>query len=229
MTLEINFTNATAGFDVLQKYAASTSRPLNSLTITNAKVTREFLNSWQKATNGYKTSALHVTILNCDFDSVPAYDIGNFCFGFFRSIAMKVEGDVDHFLEALYIDERITQLHNLRIISTTTINIDEGRFLNRIFRPGTLEVVELRGVNFSETFINKLIQRFRESNRATRCVSRLFLGGQIPWPLHQINFQKQKLGSTDRDKYRFKNRFGYYVLDIEYSNNMVDLRIAEGV
>uniref|UniRef100_A0AC34FKF4 Uncharacterized protein n=1 Tax=Panagrolaimus sp. ES5 TaxID=591445 RepID=A0AC34FKF4_9BILA len=204
-------------FNYLRQRNTTKRAPFNLLTIKNAIITQKFLQKWRQATNGYKTTVIHVTFENCDFSNLEAKDVCNFIFGYIRAISVKIEGDVNTFLEEFFEDDRIQKLQNVRIICDKNINLDDKILLNRIFRPGNLQVLELRKILLSELFVNKFIQQFRESSRLTRCINRLFFGGECPWPLHQINFQKQLLKSADREKYRFENRFGYYSLNIEYS------------
>ncbi|KAE9550547.1 hypothetical protein FO519_006239 [Halicephalobus sp. NKZ332] len=201
--------------------------PIGLLTIKNAQINRKFLQKWRKSTDGFRTTVIHVTFEECDFRELEPLEICNFLFRYIRCISMKIEGKVDFFLKELLIDERITRLHNVRIYSRRKIQLEDDIVLRRLFEPGELVFMELRKIRLSPEFVNKLIQKFRESTRSVHCISRLCLGGDIPWPLHQLNFSKEKVQTGDRDKYKFQNRFGYYTLNVEYGNNELDMRIDE--
>lgn len=164
MNIEFDFTNSEDGdissysylsaFDFLSRRR----KPIGLLTIKNAKINKQFLNQWIKSTNGYRTTVIHVTFDNCNFTELSPIEICNFIFRFIRTISMKIEGKCDHFIHELLEDDRIQKLHNIRIINNKKIELDDEILLTRLFKPGELEVLELKNIVLSHLFVNRLIQ-----------------------------------------------------------------------
>uniref|UniRef100_A0AC35FUY6 F-box associated domain-containing protein n=1 Tax=Panagrolaimus sp. PS1159 TaxID=55785 RepID=A0AC35FUY6_9BILA len=145
-------------FNYLRQRNTIKRAPFNLLTIKNAEITQKFLHKWRQATNGFKITVIHVTFENCDFTNLTPKDVCNFIFGYIRAISVKIDGEVNTFLEEFFEDDRIQKLQNVRIICDKNINLDDKILLNRIFRPGNLQVLELRKIILSECFVNKFIQ-----------------------------------------------------------------------